>query len=477
VQHCRADADPYPHTHTAAVAGECTQDVATKASADSHRSIFFHLSFTVTARELERDAAEWRKGVEDSIATYLLGNCVMSIIVGSYREHATSLQLEAAFQFSTPQIKERVRSRLKKAIRKSLVENGLSTNLNLSSRIIGLDAGRRNASYENLRARTMDALRPEMWHLVLDCVPHERFSAAARPTSAAGSAPGPGGGRDGALSGVELRVDPRGGGRLAGPPSPPSAAVNASCDSAETVAPLCGPGASTCIRVAVKVNLSQSSIDGRGPGRGSLESCPSSHFAHADPYLASRVVDAVSLYLEESWMDHILWTADSGGAMELVCVASAPGLVGAQKTARDLRRAICQAFIGGPWTDKTILRLDVAPSSEEEFHFSRVDRVRQDSTFYLEVCCGVAGRPDIDLNCRVRHLGAKRTERWGRGPASRSQVQQGRHGPVDPALPEAASSQQLTQADTNFAEVVVQDAILLKMVVCVWGCVDPNRPA
>ena len=197
------------------------------------------MSCTVTAKTLEQDAAKWRKSVVESIenfALYIHGNCIETIIATSFREHASSFQFEAAFRFSTPQVKEKVRT---ETIRMALGNNGFATvtdNWNLGSSILGLDEDRRHASYEDLRARTLDSSRPGIWHMVLDCAPLKRLGSAAGLTEAAGSAPrhGPAGGRrDGASADVVLRADPRGGGRLrvSAPQGPPSAAVAASCDS------------------------------------------------------------------------------------------------------------------------------------------------------------------------------------------------------------------------------------------------------
>ena len=81
--------------------------------------------------------------------------------------------------------------------------------------------------------------------------------------------------------------------------------------------------------VIVRVNALQASI------HSSVDpclSCPT-----ADLYLASRVVDAASRYLQTLCTDHILWTLEHDGLMTLAYVASAPGLVvDAQKTAQAL---------------------------------------------------------------------------------------------------------------------------------------------
>jgi hypothetical protein len=334
----------------------------------------------------------------DSVSKYVDVNCKEGILVRSY--HATTLRLEAAFQFSTKRVGAHVRRHLRtEKILKCLTKSGGTPNdWDVSSRIHGSVADRRHASYDSLRARTLDPLHGE-WRTVLDSAPRERLGAAAGPT-AGGSASGlgPAGGvGGGAAAGVGVRADtspraaapgpaaqgpsaavpaprdaavaaapPAGGVRRGGAaaadragvgvradtspraaapgPAAPgtSAAVAAPCDSAE-VGPLCGQNRSTFIRVVVRVNACHSSI---AENAGLEEAGPS---FHADPYLASGVVDAASQYLKERQMDHILSTAVTGpqrGGMELVCVASAPGLVDTLQTARDLRRAIEDAFAG-----------------------------------------------------------------------------------------------------------------------------------
>ncbi len=72
-----------------------------EASTDKRQSTFFPMSFIVTAKTLRQDAAEWTKGVADSLEKYVSKNCVEGIVARSY--HDTTLQLEgieAAFLFS-----------------------------------------------------------------------------------------------------------------------------------------------------------------------------------------------------------------------------------------------------------------------------------------------------------------------------------------------------------------------------------------
>ena len=172
-----------------------------------------------------------------------------------------------------------------------------------------------------------------------------------------------------------------------------AAAAAAWCDS--EVAPLCGPNRSTCIRVVVRVDAGGSSIFG--------DACPR---AHADPYLASRVVDAMSRFFEERQMDHILSTTSSDpqrGAVDLECVATGPGLVDKRDIARDLRRAIAEAFHGGPWQVDAIRHVEVVPSTEAEFQTARAalaDTVRDDSAFRLIIEGGVAATKAV-LNSRA----------------------------------------------------------------------------
>ncbi len=66
--------------------------------------------FTVKAKKLDEDAAEWTKGVEDSVPTYVGRNCVEGIIVRSY--HDTTFQIRAVFLFSTNRIGAQVRRHL-----------------------------------------------------------------------------------------------------------------------------------------------------------------------------------------------------------------------------------------------------------------------------------------------------------------------------------------------------------------------------
>jgi len=169
-----------------------------------------------------------------------------------------------------------------------------------------------------------------------------------------------------------------------GPAGPPVAsATAASCDSG--VLPLCGLDRSRFIRVVIKVDVGGSSI---------FEN--TWREAYADPYLASRVVDATSRFFGERQMDHILSTTASDplrGVVDLVCVATAPGLVEKQQTARDLRHAIAQVFDGCPRKQNAIRHLEVVPSTEAEFQAARAalaDRIRDDSAFHLIVEGGAA---------------------------------------------------------------------------------------
>ena len=101
-----------PRAHAAAAAGESVLGpTAEEASTDSRHSTFFHMSFTVTIKMLGQDAAEWTKGVEESLATYVSKNCVEGIVVQSY--HDTTLQLEAAFLFSENRLGAPLRHRLR----------------------------------------------------------------------------------------------------------------------------------------------------------------------------------------------------------------------------------------------------------------------------------------------------------------------------------------------------------------------------
>ncbi len=125
-----------------------------EASTDSRQSTFFHMSFTVTAKTLGQDAAEWTKGVADSLEKYISKNCVEGIVVRSY--HDTTLQLEAAFLFSENLLGGALRNRLRtETIKNSVKRYGFTTcDWKLGARILGSKAEWHHASYEDLRART-----------------------------------------------------------------------------------------------------------------------------------------------------------------------------------------------------------------------------------------------------------------------------------------------------------------------------------
>ena len=73
---------PGPRANATAAAGESVLGPTTEeASTDLRQSTFFHMSFTVTAKMLRQDAAEWTKGVAESLATYVFKNCVEGIVV------------------------------------------------------------------------------------------------------------------------------------------------------------------------------------------------------------------------------------------------------------------------------------------------------------------------------------------------------------------------------------------------------------
>ena len=150
-------------------------------------------------------------------------------------------------------------------------------------------------------------------------------------------------------------------------------------------------------------------------------------------------------------MDHMLWTSERNGVMTLECVASAPGLVvDTQQTARALRQAIGRAFAGCPWTNDNIQHVSVTSSTEEAFQQARADladQVRAESTFHLEVCCGVAAR--AVLNCRAR--GARQSARGRRGWVHADHDV----AAADPALHGAAPASQRPPPDAaSFAGVV-----------------------
>jgi hypothetical protein len=95
--------------------------------------------------------------------------------------------------------------------------------------------------------------------------------------------------------------------------------------------------------------------------------------------------------------------ASERGVVDLVCVATAPGLVEKQQTARDLRHAIAQVFDGCPRKQNAIRHLEVVPSTEAEFQAARAalaDKVCDESVFRLKVHCGVAAM-GAARNCRL----------------------------------------------------------------------------
>ncbi len=125
-----------------------------------------------------------------------------------------------------------------------------------------------------------------------------------------------------------------------------------------------------------------------------------------------------------------------------MCFASGPGLNEARQTARDLRRAICGAFDGGPWQPDCIRHLEVVPSTEAEFQAARAalaDKVCDESVFRLIVHCGVAAM-GAARNCRAsrrdgRASGEKRRRTDSRGSAVQDIPQADAEGPFLP--PEA----------------------------------------
>jgi hypothetical protein len=187
------------------------------------------------------------------------------------------------------------------------------------------------------------------------------------------------------------------------------------------VGPLSGQNRSAFIRVVVRVDACHSSI----VESAGLEAGASSHADPylADPYLASGVVDAAGQFLEQRQMDFILSTNVNGprrGWMELVCLASAPGLVDTHQTARDLRRAIEDSFVGGPWKGAAIIRhLEATTSTEAEFQTARAalaGQVREDSAFHLvllQTRSGVRRRDEGGAEQQTEQSAGRRSPRWG----------------------------------------------------------------
>jgi hypothetical protein len=379
--------------------------------AASDQANFFSLTITVKAPE-PCDAGGWIDGITDAIKKGVSKISEEFVLVQSVA--GGFLTLRGAMKFA----KTRNRKNLQYHLRTRHVEKHLPPGIgvgNLTCIVSTLVEDERHVVYESLR----------------------RMAAAAGP-GAGGQQPGPPATR------TLVVVDSV----LAAPGRSAAVAAVAPRDSAE-VGPLCGQNRSAFIRVVVRVDACHSSI----VESAGLEAGASSHADPylADPYLASGVVDAAGQFLEQRQMDFILSTNVNGprrGWMELVCLASAPGFVDTHQTARDLRRAIEESFVGGPWKGAAIIRhLEVTTSTEAEFQTARAalaGQVREDSAFHLVVECGVATR--AVLNSRLSRAPAesrrvarpsadkrRRTDSDGRAQAG--EVNES----ADPALPGAAA--------------------------------------
>ena len=196
------------HTHMADAAAEHAP--GSVAVADQRASKYFHLSFTVKHRKSEQISADLTMRIEESVAAYARAHCHESILVRA--NHDTTLRLELALLFPKERIGESIRRHLKTRTIQNCLQN-YTEHWEVASRILGSDADRRHASYEDLRARTLDASRVGVWHMVLDRAPRrdsERLGAASGLAAGGAHAFGPGqvGGvvGGGAASGV-LRAD------------------------------------------------------------------------------------------------------------------------------------------------------------------------------------------------------------------------------------------------------------------------------
>ena len=406
-------------------------------------------SVTIVLRPNESDDGliyNRKESITSGIHDYIRKNAIEGVLIQSVE--GKCLTLSSAIRFGT----SRVRHDLQKHLRDRHVLKFFEDRPNAIQVMCTVTSARedeRHAIYETLRrmvrrlptaASQGEAGQQRLLAtstLVLDTVPAAADPPAplsagdVRPGAPAaqflGGAPPPASAAAPHVAGRAVaagapRADPGLRTGAPGPAGPPVAsAAGASCVSG--VLPLCGLDRSRFIRVAIKVDVGGSSI---------FEN--TWREAYADPYLASRVVEETSRFFGERQMDHILSTTASDplrGVVDLACVATAPGLVEKQQTARDLRHAIVQVFDGCPRKQNAILHLEVVPSTEAEFQAARAalaDRVRDDSAFHLIVEGGVAATRAV-LNSQAsagsRHDGsasAGKQRRPASEPASDSRA-------------------------------------------------------
>jgi hypothetical protein len=137
-------------------------------------STFFHISLTVTAKQPQQAPADWTQLIEGSVARYVNRHCKEAVLVRA--DHTNTLRLEVALQFDDVHAGTNLRHHL----RTRTIRNCLpipSENWELATRILGSDADRRHASYEMLRARTLDPSRGG-WRMVLDYALQKRLCTA-----------------------------------------------------------------------------------------------------------------------------------------------------------------------------------------------------------------------------------------------------------------------------------------------------------
>jgi hypothetical protein len=266
-------------------------------------------SVTIVLRPNDSDdgvICDRTESITSGIQNYIRKNAVEGVLIQSVQ--GTCLTLSAAFRFGA----SRARNDLQKYLRDRLVLNCFEDRpkaVNVMCTVTSACEDERHAIYEALRRMVQRLLATSI--LVLDTVPAAADPPAplsaggVRPGAPAaqflGGAPQPASAAAPHVAGRAVaagapREDPGLRAGAPGPAGPPVAsATAASCDSG--VLPLCGLDRSRFIRVVIKVDVGGSSI---------FEN--TWREAYADPYLASRVVDATSRFFGERQMDHILST-------------------------------------------------------------------------------------------------------------------------------------------------------------------------
>ena len=162
--------------------------VRIKKSSPVLNSTFFHLLFSVTPKTPIEATEDWKKRVEESVASYVQLNCEEGVLVQAL--HGATLRHEFAIRIGKGRdgkiFKKKLRQR---TVLKSLP--GSQENWMVESKLISEAEDARPEVYEKLRAWTLPQSRGG-WRLVLDTAPR----AQLRPVSlsVSGSTPGPAGG-------------------------------------------------------------------------------------------------------------------------------------------------------------------------------------------------------------------------------------------------------------------------------------------